>query len=76
MEGNGCSPNDRTYNRIIQGLLQHSKTSKATKYLQIMVDKGFLANATTVSMLVDMVSSNQVDKNILEFLHASLPPNR
>ena len=76
MEGNGCSPNDRTYNRIIQGLLQHSKTSKATKYLQIMVDKGFSANATTASMLVDMVSPNQVDKNILEFLHASLPPNR
>ena len=71
MDGNGCSPNNRTYNKIIQGLLQHNETSKATKYLQIMVDKGFSADATTASML----SSNQVDKNIQEFLHASLPPN-
>ncbi|KAM3704711.1 hypothetical protein ACJW31_03G026300 [Castanea mollissima] len=56
---NGCSPNDRTYNKIIQGLLQHNETSKATKYLQIMVDKGFSADVTTASMLVDMQSSNK-----------------
>ncbi|KAL4602077.1 hypothetical protein ACB092_10G026300 [Castanea dentata] len=60
--GNGCSPNDRTYNRIIQGLLQHNETSKVTKYLQIMVNKGFSADATTASMLVDMLSSNQENR--------------
>uniref|UniRef100_A0A2N9J9P4 Lon N-terminal domain-containing protein n=1 Tax=Fagus sylvatica TaxID=28930 RepID=A0A2N9J9P4_FAGSY len=44
MDGNGCSPNDRTYNTIIRGLLQHNETSKAMKYLHIMVEKGLLAN--------------------------------
>ena len=44
MDGNGCSPNDRTYNTIIRGLLQHNETSKTMKYLHIMVEKGFLAN--------------------------------
>ena len=28
MGGNGCSPNDRTYNTIVQGLLQHNETPK------------------------------------------------
>ena len=44
MDGNSCSPNDRTYNTIIRGLLQHNKTSKAMKYLHIMAEKGLLAN--------------------------------
>ena len=64
MDGSGCSPNDRTYNTIIQGLLQHNETSKAIKYLEIMVDKGFSANATVASMFFDLLSSDQVDKNI------------
>ena len=68
MDGSGCSPDYCTYNTIIQGLLQHNETSKTMKYLKIMVDKGFSANATVASMLSDMLSSNQVDKNIQEFL--------
>ena len=68
MDGNSCTPNDHTYNTIIQGLLQHNETSKAMKYLKIMVDKGFSKNATVATMLVDLLSSNQVDKNIQEFL--------
>ncbi|KAL4597154.1 hypothetical protein ACB092_12G215300 [Castanea dentata] len=50
------------------GSLQHSETSNATKYLKIMVDKGFSANATTATMFVDLLSSNQVDENIQELL--------
>ena len=66
MDGNNCSPDDRTYNRIIQGFLKHNKPSKAVKYLQIMVDKGFSANSTTATMLVGLLSSNQLDKSIQE----------
>ena len=44
MDENGGSPNDCTYNRIIQGLLQHDETSKAMKHLKIIVDKGFFSN--------------------------------
>ena len=69
IDGNDCTPNDRTYNTIIQGLLQHNETSKAMKYLKIMVDKGFSANATIATMLVDLLLSNQVDKNIQGLLH-------
>ena len=66
MDGSGCSPNNHTYNTIIQRLLQHNETSKAMKYLEIMVDKGFSPNSTVASMLVDLLSSNQVDKDIQE----------
>ena len=68
MDGNGFTPDDRTYNTIIQGLLQHNETSKARKYLEIMVEKGFSTNATVATMLVGLLSSNQVDKNIQELL--------
>ena len=68
MDGNGCSPNDRTYNTIIQGLLKHNEIIKARKYLKIMVDKGYSANATIATMLVDLLSSSQADKNIQELL--------
>uniref|UniRef100_A0A2N9EWU3 ABC transporter family G domain-containing protein n=1 Tax=Fagus sylvatica TaxID=28930 RepID=A0A2N9EWU3_FAGSY len=64
MDGNGCSPDDRTYNTIIQGLLQHNETSKAMELVKIMVDKGFSADATTVSLLVDLLSANLEDKAI------------
>ena len=69
MDGNSCTPNDRTYNTTIQGLLQQNETSKAMKYLKIVVDKGFSANVIVATVLVDLLSSNQVDKNIQELLH-------
>ena len=71
MDGKGCSPDDRTYNTIIQGLLQHGETAKAMKYLKMMVEKGFSANATTAAMFIDLLSSNQVDENIRELLPKS-----
>jgi pentatricopeptide repeat protein len=64
----GCSLDDCTYNTIIQGLLQHNEMSKAMEYIQIMVDKGFSANAVTVIMLVDLLSSNQAGKNMQQLL--------
>ncbi|XP_065638124.1 putative pentatricopeptide repeat-containing protein At1g12700, mitochondrial [Quercus suber] len=68
MDGNGCSPIDCTYNTIIQGLLQHNEMSKATKHLKIVVDKGLLANSMIATILVDLLSFRQVDKNIQELL--------
>ena len=69
MEGNGCSPHDCTFNTIIQGLLQHNETSRVMKYLHIMVEKGFSANATIATMFINLLSSNQADNNIQELLN-------
>ena len=40
MDGLFCSPNECTYNTIIQGLQRHNETSRAMKYLHIVVEKG------------------------------------
>ncbi|KAB1224501.1 hypothetical protein CJ030_MR2G016390 [Morella rubra] len=72
MERNGCSPNDFTYDAIIQGLLQHKETSKATKYLQMMLDKGFSADTTTATMFVDLLSADQPDKTVQEYFQKSV----
>ena len=68
MDSNGCSPDHHTYNTLIQGFLQHRETSKAIKYLKMMVDKGFSANATTATLFIDLLLSNQVNENIQELL--------
>ena len=69
MDGNHFSPNDRTYNTIIQGLLQQNETAKALELIKIMVDKGFLANATIAFMVVDLLFANPGDKALQELLH-------
>ena len=68
MDENGCPPSDHTYNTIIRGYLQHNEDSKAMKYLQIMVDKGFSADVTTATMLVDLPASYLANRSIQELL--------
>jgi pentatricopeptide repeat protein len=72
IEENGCSPDHFTYNTIIQGFLQHNETSWVVKYLQRMVNNGFLANATTATILIDLLSTKQVDKTLQEFFQKSV----
>ncbi|GLT72712.1 hypothetical protein SLA2020_446200 [Shorea laevis] len=67
MDENGCSPDHVTYNTIIQGFLQHNETSWAVKYLQMMLDKGFSASATTCTILIDLLSTNHADQTLQEF---------
>jgi pentatricopeptide repeat protein len=65
MDTNDCLPDHVTYNTMIQGFLKHNETSLAVKYLQMMVDKGFSADAITTTILMDL-SSNQADKTLQE----------
>ncbi|XP_059460284.1 pentatricopeptide repeat-containing protein At3g22470, mitochondrial-like [Corylus avellana] len=66
MDENGCSPNLVTYNTIIQGFLQHNQTLWVVN-LQMMVDKGFSANANTATILIELLTTNQADKTLQEF---------
>jgi pentatricopeptide repeat protein len=72
MEENSCSPNHFTYNTIIQGFLQHNETSWIVKYIKMMVDKGFSANATTETILINLLSTNHADKTLQEFFQKSV----
>jgi len=66
MEENGCLPNHVTYNTIIQGFLQHNEISCVVKYIKMMVDKGFSANATTATILINLLSYKIFFKNLCE----------
>jgi pentatricopeptide repeat protein len=72
MEENSCSPNHVTYNTIIQGFLHHNETSWVVKYIQMMVDKGFSANANTATILMDLLTTNQADKTLQDFFLKSM----
>jgi hypothetical protein len=42
------------------------------KYLQMMVEKDFLANAMTATILIDLLSTNQADKILQDFFQKSV----
>lgn len=69
MEGNGCSPDDLAYNLMIQSFLRMHDIPKALQYIQMMRDKGYSAFNRTLSLIVELLSSNKLDpsrKQILE----------
>jgi hypothetical protein len=59
-------------NTFIQGFLQHNETSWTRKYLQRVVNNGFLVNATTATILIDFLSTKQADKTLQEFFQKSV----
>ncbi|KAI9087723.1 hypothetical protein K1719_030355 [Acacia pycnantha] len=61
LEQNGSLLNSCTYNVFVQGLLFKRVSSKTMKYLKVMKEKGFVADAATTEMLVNYASTNQED---------------
>ncbi|KAG2693994.1 hypothetical protein I3760_08G121200 [Carya illinoinensis] len=72
MDGNGCLPDNFTYNTIIQELLQHNETSRAIEYIEIMVDKGYFVDVTTATLVADFLSAKKVGKTIQEWFEKLL----
>ncbi|PRQ35049.1 putative pentatricopeptide [Rosa chinensis] len=71
MGGKGCSPDGCTYNTIIRGLLNNSKTSWAMKFIQEMVELGFSADASTMELIVGLLSKDIVDPSLLPLFKGS-----
>ncbi|KAL0456646.1 UNVERIFIED_CONTAM: putative pentatricopeptide repeat-containing protein, mitochondrial [Sesamum latifolium] len=58
MEKSGCAPNNVTYNVMIQGLLKRNELYNAMPLMEEMCRMGFLADAATVSLLLDQLKGN------------------
>ncbi|PRQ34778.1 putative metalloenzyme, LuxS/M16 peptidase, tetratricopeptide-like helical domain-containing protein [Rosa chinensis] len=58
MGGKGCSPNGWTYNTIIRGFINNNETSRATRLIQEMLERGFSADASTMELIVDLLSKD------------------
>ncbi|KAH6800048.1 hypothetical protein C2S52_000512 [Perilla frutescens var. hirtella] len=73
MEENGCSPCSVTYNFIIRGLLKSNTLYWAMQFLKEMIISGFVADSSTVSLLLDkaqkqkkgLYAESQEDKDCL-----------
>ncbi|KAM7489327.1 hypothetical protein LguiB_026811 [Lonicera macranthoides] len=74
MEKIDCFPNSITYSVIIQGFLKSSQYNKAIELIGKMVTRGFSADSSTISRLVDPPSSSGQDP-ILFNLIQKLAPN-
>ena len=71
MEDNVCFPNSRTYNTIIRGFICNGDLQNALYYCDIMLSKGFEAEAETMSLFVNLLSSDQLNDSSKELLQKS-----
>ncbi|CAN1184495.1 Pentatricopeptide repeat-containing protein At1g63150 [Linum perenne] len=68
MERSICLLNSCSYNVIIHGFLRHKDPLEAVSLIQEMVSKGFSADATTLSLLIELLPKNQLDHPLLRKL--------
>ncbi|KAL9234892.1 hypothetical protein vseg_009708 [Gypsophila vaccaria] len=64
MERNGCPPDSGIYNTLIRAYILGDDLTNAIYYRDIMVNKGFAADVSTVSLFVDLLSRG--DKTLLK----------
>ena len=68
MDENGCSPDGCTYNTITQGLLQNKEVLRAIQLLQEMLARGFSADVSTTTLLVEMLCDDKLDQSVKQIL--------
>ncbi|KAI8561106.1 hypothetical protein RHMOL_Rhmol04G0311200 [Rhododendron molle] len=73
MEQKGYFPDGCTYNVIIRGFLARKKYSEALVLLKEMVAKGFSADASTVSWIVNLRSTKGQDAALQEVIKWFMP---
>lgn len=71
MEANVCFPDSRNYNTIMRGFIRNGELQNALYYRDIMVNNGFGAEAETMSLLMDLLSSDQLSVSSKELLQKS-----
>jgi pentatricopeptide repeat protein len=71
MEEKGCSPDGWIYNTIIRGFINNNEASRAMGLIQEMVERGFSADASTMELIVDLLSQDRVDPALLPLLKNS-----
>ncbi|ONI01027.1 hypothetical protein PRUPE_6G117200 [Prunus persica] len=66
MKERGCSPNGCTYNTIIRGCINNKETSRAIRLVQEMADMGFAADNSTMKWVVDLLSKDKLDPELVK----------
>lgn len=68
MEDDGHAPNDCTYNTLIRAHLRDGDLTASAKLIEEMKSCGFSADASTIKMVIDMLSRGELDKSFLDML--------
>ena len=68
MEECGCVPNVVTYNVVVQGFLKGSQYNEALLLMEKMVGRGFSPDASTISMLKDILPTRRQDPKFLDMI--------
>ncbi|WOH13885.1 hypothetical protein DCAR_0933398 [Daucus carota subsp. sativus] len=67
METSICLPNDVTYNTIIRGSLLNKRYEEAAVLIENMRARKFSEDASTTSMVLDLLSKEEQDPSVLAF---------
>ena len=59
MEGKGCAPNAVAFNTLMHGLFQNNETQKAIDFLHKMKVRKLSPDASTVSMVIELLSKDE-----------------
>lgn len=59
MEERGCAPNVVTYNTLMRGFILNNEFPKIVELLHNMVEKNVSPNASTASIVVDLLSKDE-----------------
>ncbi|XP_058223225.1 pentatricopeptide repeat-containing protein At1g63330-like [Rhododendron vialii] len=69
MEGDGCPPNDLTYNIVVWVFLKKGNKPKGMMLLQEMINKNFSPDASTMATLIDLLLAGGGDSDYLKMIH-------
>ncbi|KAJ9535105.1 hypothetical protein OSB04_un001817 [Centaurea solstitialis] len=69
----GCVPDGVTYNVLLQGLLNNRQHDMIKMLLEDMEGHGFLVDASTLSMLIDHISTGSLDDSLLKLIGKLVP---
>ncbi|KAJ9557038.1 hypothetical protein OSB04_011652 [Centaurea solstitialis] len=64
----GCVPDGVTYNVLIQGLLKNIQHDMIKMLFEDIEGHGFSVDASTLSMLIDDLSTGSLDDSLLKFI--------
>ncbi|KAL8090071.1 hypothetical protein AgCh_039512 [Apium graveolens] len=73
MEANDCLLDSGVYNSLIRGCFYNKKFKEAVVLVDEMRARDFSADASTTSMLVDLLGSEEQDDNLLALRNRFLP---
>lgn len=73
MEEKGCAPNAVIYNTVMDFFLKNNDSSKVVELIHKMAEKNVLPNASTFSIVIELLSMNGKYHECLDLLPTLLP---